>query len=113
MDMNNLISAARQEGYEVGKKEIEQKIINAIENGDPIEYNGRAWFIVDDMTNLRLMFQDFQNDAEEESQSSSWVIIKQKLFDIASDLMLTSKSRQDIAGDLLMVLALLTHEMEE
>lgn len=77
----------------------------AAENGSPINLNGRAWFFKSDIENLRDIFSDIEMEAKEEPVMCSFGVLKQLLFDCAANLMLTDKSRTEVADDLLKVLA--------
>lgn len=43
---------------------MEERLLLACENGNPIEINGRAYFIKSDIQNLRDIFEDLEADAE-------------------------------------------------
>ena len=47
-----------------GIKLMEQRMLLACENGTPIEINGRAYFIHNDLQNLQSIFADLEADAE-------------------------------------------------
>ena len=53
-----------QDGIKHGLKLMEERLLLACENGNPIEINGRAYFIKSDIQNLRDIFEDLEADAE-------------------------------------------------
>ncbi|MDD3361528.1 MAG: hypothetical protein PHW34_07645 [Hespellia sp.] len=55
-------------GKSDGKKDMEDKLILAAENGTPIELEGRAWFLKSDIQNLRDIFEDIENEENDKSE---------------------------------------------
>lgn len=49
-----------QNGIRHGIKLTEERLLLACENGNPIEINGRAYFIKSDIQNLRDIFEDLE-----------------------------------------------------
>lgn len=49
-------------GIQDGKVQEQQKILSACENGNPIEIDGRAFFIKSDLQNLIDIFADLEAD---------------------------------------------------
>lgn len=47
-----------QEQFQNGIEEMKQRMLQACENGNPINIEGRAYFIKSDMENLRDIFAD-------------------------------------------------------
>lgn len=95
--------------YEFGKAkgvgEVEQKILEAANNGTPINIEGRAWFLKSDIQNLRDLFDDMETESNEKPVQHSFVTLKQLLFDCAANLILTNKPREDVASDILRYVA--------
>lgn len=46
-----------------GMEEMKQRMLQACENGIPINIEGRAYFIKSDMENLRDIFADLEDEA--------------------------------------------------
>lgn len=51
-----------QKGIERGINLMEQRLILACENGNPINIEGKVYFIRSDMENLRYIFEDLEGE---------------------------------------------------
>lgn len=63
-DLEKLLEREYQEGVCAGVKLMKQRMLLACENGNPIEIEGRAFFIKSDIDNLRDIFADLEADKE-------------------------------------------------
>ena len=52
-----------QDGIKHGLKLMEERLLLACENGNPINIGGRAYFIKSDIRNLRDIFEDLEADS--------------------------------------------------
>lgn len=92
-------------GYDHGVIEYKEKLLQAAEDGTPIELDERAYFLKSDIQNLRDTFSDLEQEAKEEPARCSFGVLKQNFFDCAADLMLTDKPREEVADNILKYLA--------
>lgn len=53
-------------GIQLGILLMKHKLLLACENGTPIEINGRVYFVKTDIDNLRAIFDDMENAADDE-----------------------------------------------
>ena len=60
------LKTAYDKGYADGIKEgiriMQQRLLLACENGNPIEIGGRAYFLKSDMQNLQDIFEDLESE---------------------------------------------------
>lgn len=59
-DLEKLLERKYQEGVCVGVKLMKQRMVLACENGNPIEIEGRAYFVKSDIDNLRDIIADLE-----------------------------------------------------
>lgn len=57
-DLEKLLEKKYQEGVCQGVRLMKQRMLLACENGNPIEIEGRAYFVKSDIDNLRDVFAD-------------------------------------------------------
>lgn len=57
-ELKRLLDTEYQKGRDYGIKLMEQKLLHAYKKGNPIELEGRAYFLKSDMDNLRDIFRD-------------------------------------------------------
>lgn len=55
-----------QNGIQLGILLMKEKLLRACENGTPIEINGKVYFLKSDIENLRDIFADIENAAEDD-----------------------------------------------
>lgn len=55
-DLEKLLERKYQEGVCAGVKLMKQRMLLAYENGNPIEIEGRAFFVQSDLQHLRELF---------------------------------------------------------
>lgn len=60
MGEDRLIKKAYKKGFAEGIRLMEQRMILAAENGTPIDIDGRAYFIQDDMNHLKEIFAEIE-----------------------------------------------------
>lgn len=60
--LKNQYEKGYQDGIKHGLKLMEQRLLLACENGNPIEIGGRAYFIKSDIQNLKDIFEDLEID---------------------------------------------------
>ena len=60
MEEDRLIKKAYKKGFAEGVRLMEQKILLAAENRTPIDVDGRAYFIQDDMDHLKKIFVEIE-----------------------------------------------------
>lgn len=60
--LSKLLEAQYIKGVVAGIKMMEQKLLVACENGEAIEIDGRAYFIRNDISNLRSIYEDLEMD---------------------------------------------------
>lgn len=53
-----------QRGFEKGVEYMKQLILDACDNGTPLEIDGVAYFVRDAISNLRDIFDDIEADAD-------------------------------------------------
>ena len=59
-DLEIVLELAEKKGLERGIKIMEQRILLACENGNPLNIEGKAFFIRSDIDNLRGIFADLE-----------------------------------------------------
>ena len=60
MGEDRLIEQAYKKGFVEGVHLMEQRMLLAAENGTPIDIDGRAYFIQDDMQHLKGIFAEIE-----------------------------------------------------
>lgn len=60
--LKNQYAIGYQDGIKQGVKLMEERLLFACENGNPIEVKDRAYFIKDDIQNLREIFKDLESE---------------------------------------------------
>lgn len=60
MREDRIIEQAYKKGFAEGVRLMEQRMLLAAENGAPIDVDGRAYFIQDDMDHLREIFAEIE-----------------------------------------------------
>lgn len=63
-ELKAMLERAERRGIEQGIKLMQERMLLACENGNPISINGRAYFIKSDIQNLYDIFADLEADAE-------------------------------------------------
>lgn len=63
-DLEKLLERKYQEGVCAGVKLMKQRMLLACENGNPIEIEGRAFFVKSDIDNLRDIIADLETYKE-------------------------------------------------
>lgn len=58
------LDQVEQRGFEKGVEYMEQRILEACENGTPVEIGGKAFFVRDEISNLRDIFDDLEADSD-------------------------------------------------
>lgn len=61
-DLEKLLEKKYQEGVCAGVKLMKERMLLACENGNPVNIEGRAFFIKSDIDNLRDIFADLEAD---------------------------------------------------
>lgn len=67
MDVKSLMATldqVEQRGFEKGVEYMEHRILEACENGTPLEIGGKAFFVRDAISNLRDIFDDLEADSD-------------------------------------------------
>lgn len=67
MDVKSLMVTLNQvehRGFEKGVEYMEQRILEACENGTPLGIGGKAFFVRDEISNLRDIFDDLEADSD-------------------------------------------------
>ena len=59
-ELKVMLDQAERKGIEQGIRLMQERILLACENGNPISINGRAYFIRSDIDNLRGIFADLE-----------------------------------------------------
>lgn len=62
--LQQLLEKEYQKGVRDGIKAMKQKILLSCENGNPIMLNEEAYFIIDAISNLKLIFDDLEKNVE-------------------------------------------------
>ena len=62
--LKNQYERGYQDGVIVGVRLMQERMLLACENGNPVEIDGRAYFIKSDIQNLRDIFEDLEVGAE-------------------------------------------------
>lgn len=62
--LQQLLKKEYQQGFQDGVKLMEQRMLLACDNGNPIEINGEAYFVQDSISNLRSIFDHLEKDGE-------------------------------------------------
>ena len=60
MGKDRLIKKAYKKGFAEGVRLMEQRMLLAAENGPPINIEGRAYFIQDDIEHLKEIFAEIE-----------------------------------------------------
>ena len=60
-ELQQMLDIQYKKGIELGIKLMQQRMLLACENGNPIELDGRAYFVKSDIQNLRDIFDDLEN----------------------------------------------------
>lgn len=59
-ELKEMLDNAERRGIMQGIKIMEQRILLAFENGDPLNIEGKAFFVRSDIDNLRGIFADLE-----------------------------------------------------
>ena len=62
--LQQLLKKEYQKGLRDGVNLMEQKMLLACDNGNPLSINGEVYFIQDAISNLRGIFADLEKDGE-------------------------------------------------
>ena len=60
MGEDRLIKKAYKKGFAEGVRLMEQRMLLAAENGTPIDVDGRAYFVQDDIDHLKKIFAEIE-----------------------------------------------------
>lgn len=60
-ELQQMLQVQYKKGIEIGIKLMQQRMLLACENGNPIELDGRAYFVRSDIQKLRDIFDDLEN----------------------------------------------------
>lgn len=60
--LKNQYERGYQDGIKHGLKLMEQRLLLAYENGNPINIEGRAYFVKSDIQNLKDIFEDLEGE---------------------------------------------------
>lgn len=63
-ELKVMLDHAERRGIEQGIRLMQERILLACENGNPISINGKAYFIKSDIQNLHDIFADLEADVE-------------------------------------------------
>lgn len=63
-ELKAMLDHAERRGIEQGIKLMQERMLLACENGNPISINGKAYFIKSDIQNLHDIFADLEADTE-------------------------------------------------
>lgn len=63
-ELKAMLDHAERRDIEQGIKLMQERMLLACENGNPISINGKAYFIKSDIQNLHDIFADLEADAE-------------------------------------------------
>lgn len=63
-ELKAMLDHAERRGIEQGIALMQERMLLACENGNPISINGKACFIKSDLQNLHDIFADLEIDAE-------------------------------------------------
>ena len=61
-ELKALLDQAERRGIGQGIRLMQERMLLACENGNPISINGKAYFIKSDMQNLKDIFADIEED---------------------------------------------------
>lgn len=64
-ELKAMLEQAERRGMEQGIRIMQQRMLLSCGNGNPIDINGRAYFVRSDMDNLHDIFADLEDDKEE------------------------------------------------
>lgn len=64
-ELKVMLDQEERRGIEQGIRLMQERILLACENGNPISINGKAYFIKSDMQNLHDIFSDLEAGAKE------------------------------------------------
>lgn len=59
-ELQHMLDTQYSKGVELGIKLMEQRMLLSCENGNPIELDGRAYFVKSDIQNLRDIMDDME-----------------------------------------------------
>lgn len=96
----------------IGRKQIKNELLQAAENGKPINLNGRAWFLKSDIQNLRDIFEDLESEVKERPVMRGFEVLKQLFIGCAANLMFTDIPPNKVANDILKYLVELDKYMK-
>ena len=60
--LQQMLQTQYKKGIEIGIKLMQQRMLLACENGNPIEINGGAYFVKSDIQNLRDVMDDIESE---------------------------------------------------
>ena len=63
-ELKAMLERAERRGIEQGIKLMQERMLLACENGNPISINGKAYFIKSDMQNLQDIFNQIKADGD-------------------------------------------------
>ena len=63
-ELKALLDQAERRGIGQGIRLMQERMLLACENGNPISINGKAYFIKSDMQNLKDIFSDIEEEEE-------------------------------------------------
>ena len=59
-ELQHMLDTQYKKGIEIGIKLMQKRMLLACENGNPIELDGRAYFVKSDIQNLRNIMYDME-----------------------------------------------------
>ncbi|RHN06124.1 hypothetical protein DWZ31_13825 [Roseburia intestinalis] len=59
-ELQHMLDTQYKKGIEIGIKLMQKRMLLACENGNPIELDGRAYFVKSDIQNLRNIMDDME-----------------------------------------------------
>lgn len=59
-ELQHMLDIQYKKGIEIGIKLMQKRMLLACENGNPIELDGRAYFVKSDIQNLRNIMDDME-----------------------------------------------------
>ena len=100
-EIGKIVNRAYKKGISEGSKQMEEKLVCALETGHPIVINEQVWFVKSDLQNLKGIFIELESESDEIVRECQMEDIKQFLNNCVMDLLITDKSRMEIADKLL------------
>lgn len=71
-ELKEMLDNAERRGIEQGIRLMQERMLLACENGNPISINGKAFFIKSDIQNLQDIFTDLEADTKENIKNGEY-----------------------------------------